>query len=1321
MSRRIYALFIAVLITSAAFGQSQLTFPVVDSINWRDGRTDVSSATETYWYDEASDTVTVNVVFDKTSALAPLPPMLALAIEYGFDVTFNKTVVDAGSHSILGPLKGVANTDSYTWQVKGLARYALGKRNYGSGQVPDWLQQQLQTEVAEVLAAGHLSPWVFAKNTPGSEGTTRGTLYWNHPGENLYMLAELAELLPPAMQESLKAYTQSERSAYPPETMYSMSLTQGTRRAYFSMPDSDISSYAATYFAWRCQGSPRIWNLYGLARYYDFVEETPTQTVMNNCTAVVNNNLVNRDWASLYWTEGHSPHYNAVHGVNQTFAGLIGYIRIARAAGDADAETLGWGLLARMAALRFAMGKYTQFQYDYGYFTIPADPEWWAKQIAGWWQGRLTAFNWTQPIDNVRQIHWLSDQKVATWEDCGCGRNTNGQKSAGDDPWFPADRYDVRVGVSAYYLPFADMVPELGVFLKDHLAAEAGAYCDRVAENQPHWECAYAEALLGGEVGFHMPQDPYGLFSAHAWVSGDEPQELERRLDVPWLKTGDWFYLHKLAETIKAYRGVSWTGGGPAFFAAVGTSFNNDPAAAVAEAYAQAFAKVGPFRTPRFALVEENYGDSWLKPLVISEANGLPVYGASMGSNEYSVQSYDDGFIRQKGITVALIGGAFDMQVESIAMGPVDYGDPQTMIDNRQVPAAELGARFSFKPDPNVGELLFVIGSLHNPEITYFATGLAQSIPADVPVIGGAHYVPGSSGAIYKGSTTATSSALAIRLTGDFQVTQSMAGPYWQAETNPGYPPEMITQVATDIFNDMNTPDLAIAYLCASLRPWSDPTLGQQYMNDQHQALVNVLPAASEYFGTYSGGEIGKFHNSTTLTAGGAYVSILAIKSNVGASNQAPIVDAGEPQMVPCPPGTTALNGTVLDDGLPDGTLITKWTKESGPGAVTFADANDLDTAVTFSEVGQYILRLSADDGEIIEYDYVTMTVHLPDTEAPSVPQNVTAAGISGKEIAVSWDVSTDNIAVIGYSVYRNGALLRNIDSNSFTDAGLEVNTVYAYAVEAFDFAGNISAKSAPAYGKTLNDVLDGLVAQWLFDDGSGTAVADSSGNNHHGLISGTPTWTAGRYGGGLDLANADSVVVSSLQNLNLGTAFSFTLWVYPKELALRWQQPIRHGSNNWVQIGYGNCYFKSGGVEYGIGGVTANAWNHIACVRFADGSAKTYINGTLRKTGANNPYNGVGNSFTVGGGTYAGIMDDTRVYNRSLSETEINMIMNPAAYQTAIGDLVKDNQINLKDFADLANQWLWTGTPGAIVEDIIEDGSVDAHDLAVIADQWLQ
>jgi hypothetical protein len=107
------------------------------------------------------------------------------------------------------------------------------------------------------------------------------------------------------------------------------------------------------------------------------------------------------------------------------------------------------------------------------------------------------------------------------------------------------------------------MVPELGRFMADHLKAESEAFCRRVVENQPHWYATYAEAILSGEIGFNMPSDAYGQFLARAWILGERPEQLERYIDVPWLKTGDLYYLHKLTETVKAYQAGSGRSSNP--------------------------------------------------------------------------------------------------------------------------------------------------------------------------------------------------------------------------------------------------------------------------------------------------------------------------------------------------------------------------------------------------------------------------------------------------------------------------------------------------------------------------------------------------------------------------------------------------------------------------------------------------------------------------------------------------------------------------------------------------------------------------------------
>jgi hypothetical protein len=98
--------------------------------------------------------------------------------------------------------------------------------------------------------------------------------------------------------------------------------------------------------------------------------------------------------------------------------------------------------------------------------------------------------------------------------------------------------------------------------------------------------------------------------------------------------------------------------------------------------------------------------------------------------------------------------------------------------------------------------------------------------------------------------------------------------------------------------------------------------------------------------------------------------------------NQPPQVEAGSFQVVYLP-GNAILDGTVTDDGLgiPPGTLIITWGKTSGPGSVTFTDASSEDTTASFSEPGQYVLHLDADDGEYSTSDQVSISVNTASQE----------------------------------------------------------------------------------------------------------------------------------------------------------------------------------------------------------------------------------------------------------------------------------------------------------------------------------------------------
>ena len=81
--------------------------------------------------------------------------------------------------------------------------------------------------------------------------------------------------------------------------------------------------------------------------------------------------------------------------------------------------------------------------------------------------------------------------------------------------------------------------------------------------------------------------------------------------------------------------------------------------------------------------------------------------------------------------------------------------------------------------------------------------------------------------------------------------------------------------------------------------------------------------------------------------------------------NQAPVVDLGPEQNLNFRFPAFTIEGAVHDDGLPNGPVKVQWSKVSGPGNVAFAHSDRCRTGVTVDQAGQYVLKLTADDGQL--------------------------------------------------------------------------------------------------------------------------------------------------------------------------------------------------------------------------------------------------------------------------------------------------------------------------------------------------------------------
>jgi chitodextrinase len=96
-----------------------------------------------------------------------------------------------------------------------------------------------------------------------------------------------------------------------------------------------------------------------------------------------------------------------------------------------------------------------------------------------------------------------------------------------------------------------------------------------------------------------------------------------------------------------------------------------------------------------------------------------------------------------------------------------------------------------------------------------------------------------------------------------------------------------------------------------------------------------------------------------------------------------------------------------------------------------------------------------------------------PDTTAPSTPISISAVPVPPPAIQlyVTWVPSTDDVAVSGYRLYRDGLELADVQGLKYLDVNVEAGRSYSYAVAAYDAAGNISPASAPAIGTSSDTV----------------------------------------------------------------------------------------------------------------------------------------------------------------------------------------------------------------------------------------------------------
>jgi len=198
--------------------------------------------------------------------------------------------------------------------------------------------------------------------------------------------------------------------------------------------------------------------------------------------------------------------------------------------------------------------------------------------------------------------------------------------------------------------------------------------------------------------------------------------------------------------------------------------------------------------------------------------------------------------------------------------------------------------------------------------------------------------------------------------------------------------------------------------------------------------------------------------------------------------------------------GDPVVNGVSIRIAPALSSLVQSKLVDANPGTTTFSDAAlGVGQTVTDPQTGVSITTVSVSpSGALVSIQFGS------DSQAPSAPGSLTAAAASATSVQLNWTAATDNVSVAGYRVYRGGVLVGSTTALSYLDAGLQLQTTYAYDVRAYDAAGNVGPAATanattPAADATAPSVPAGLKA--TVQKGRKVALSWNASSDNIGVV----------------------------------------------------------------------------------------------------------------------------------------------------------------------------------------------------------------------------
>jgi len=407
--------------------------------------------------------------------------------------------------------------------------------------------------------------------------------------------------------------------------------------------------------------------------------------------------------------------------------------------------------------------------------------------------------------------------------------------------------------------------------------------------------------------------------------------------------------------------------------------------------------------------------------------------------------------------------------------------------------------------------------------------------------------------------------------------------------------------------------------------------------------------------------------------------------------NTPPVCDSGPDQTVELGE-EVALDASGTTD--PDGdALIYQWRIIERPdGSIATIDAVTLKrTTFTPDILGVYTIRIIVDDGRDECRDDMTLTVgDDPGGDDTGSPPGGGPLADAGRDqiLCNSGAVELDGTDSSGDGLDYSWTFTDLPDASTLTDADIIAS---GSSTPSFipDAEGRfvIELTVTDSTGTDTDSVAvtlsaGGSVITLHLDEGSGDFAEDGSPAANDGLIT-NPSWTGGRFFGGLAFDGTSSVRVEDDDSLDLADDFTIDWWMRTDEIGDGWRAILTKGSayNYSVWTFENELYFSAvteSGSDVFVGGVASTlgdgAWHHYAAT-VGDGTMSVYEDGVLLASDSlsslllpnGSPLQIGRPADTTAAEYFVGALDELNIRNGTLTAEDI-VILADASTQTCTG-----------------------------------------------------